>query len=606
MLTCAQLRMKSHQVLQLYANGRRDFRGQILRGQSFRGKDLSGADFSYAEIQGANFGGAILKGTHFKGTKAGLQNRWIGILFVSAAMLSVLLGLGLVLVCYGVLFVFSISSPEAANRGWMTFALAITFLFIAWRRSQEGHLGPLLGVIEIALVGLTIGIVTGFAQGFALLGNIAISAVLAGFAGAIGFASAVAFAVAFAVVEEFALLISAIRAVAVIGIAGGIAAYISGESVGLAIALAVGITFLFDGLGWRAIRNRGKEGLIQNLAVNLAAVGGTSFRRANLTDADFAGAILRGTDFRQATLIRTGWRRAKHLNRVRSGMTYLQNFQVRTLLETGQGQNLNLDRQDLRGVNLQQVNLTNASLIEANLSYANLRKANLSGAKLVRTRLSQANLAKATLTGAYIEDWGITATTYLDEVKCDYAFLRLPPENSLDSNPYRQPEDWDHTFKPGEFTELVQSTLQSRRWSLYSRDLVWDQPMETSKSALNHKAPDHGISPDLARVAEELEQVILQVDEVYPTRAISEQMRAAAEVICQVEHTSELKQLVSNTLRSGNLKVFERVIAHPMGYFVIAALQSWQELVLEENLKVNLEDPLKSPLEGNLVDKPEI
>ncbi|NJK36524.1 MAG: pentapeptide repeat-containing protein [Oscillatoriales cyanobacterium RM2_1_1] len=587
--------MKSQQVLQLYENGRKDFRGQNLRGQSFRGKDLAGADFSYAEIQGANFATAILKGTQFKGAKAGLQKRWMAILFVLAGMLSVLLGLGLVLVCYCILLIFSISSPEEANRGWITLALAITFLFIAWRRSQEGHFGPFLSLIEIALVGLTVGIATNFDQVLALLGNIAISAVLAGFAGAIGFASAVAFAVVFAVVEEFAMLISVIRAIAMGAIAGGITAYLSGENVTLAIALAIGITLLFDALGWRAIRNQGKDGLIRNLAVNLAAVGGTSFRRADLTDADFAGAILKSVDFRQATLTRTGWRRARQLNRVRSGTTYLQNFQVRTLLEKGQGQNLNLDRQDLRGINLQQVNLTNASLIEANLSAANLRKANLAGAKLIRTRLSQANLSGATLTGAYIEDWGITATTYLDGVKCDYIFLRLPLENSLDSNPYRQPEDWDKVFKPGEFAELVQSTLQSRRWSLYSRDLLWEQSPAPAQYTLDPRvSPDLTQTDlpytDLTQITENLERVILQIEEVYPTRTISEQMRAAAEVIRQMEQTPELERQMVNALLSGNLTIFERAIAHPMGYFVIAALQSWQDLVSDSQLKDLNED----------------
>ncbi len=38
--------MKASEVLQLYAEGRQDFRGENLRCLSFEGKDLSGADFS--------------------------------------------------------------------------------------------------------------------------------------------------------------------------------------------------------------------------------------------------------------------------------------------------------------------------------------------------------------------------------------------------------------------------------------------------------------------------------------------------------------------------------------------------------------------------------
>ncbi|MGF1492350.1 MAG: pentapeptide repeat-containing protein [Microcoleaceae cyanobacterium] len=575
--------MKSRQVLQLYAKGRRDFRGQNLRGRSFRGKDLSGANFSYTDLQGANFRGAILKGTEFKGAKAGLQRRWVIILFLVSALLSILLGLGLVLVCYCVLLIFNMSSPDEANQGWATLALAVTFLFIAWRRSQDGNLGPILAVVEILLVGLTIGVVTGFSQGLSLLGNLAISATLAGFAGAIGFASAVGFAVAYAVATGFAFIISLVRSIAVAGIAGSISAYmLAGERISLAIAVAIGITLVFDVIGWRGIRENGKHLLIQNLALNLASIGGTSFHRADLTDADFTQASLKGVDFRQSKLIRTSWRRVKHLNRVRARGTYLENPWVRILLTTGQGRSQNFDRQDLRGVNLQHANLAGASLVEANLSYANLKKANLSGAKLVRTKLIQANLAGATLTGAYIEDWGITATTYLDSIKCDYIFLRLPTETSLDSNPYRQPEAWDKTFKPGEFIEIVQSSLQSRRWSLYSRDLLWDKSFQLLEEPFESTL---GLDPhsDLIRIAESLEQVIEQVEAAYPSKTVSEQMRSAAEVIRLIEQNPDLKQTIIETLKSEDTKVFEQAIAHPAGYFVIAALQSWQELVTESD-----------------------
>lgn len=95
--------MKGHQVLQLYAQGRRDFRGQNLRRQSLQGQNLSGADFSYADIQGTNFQGATLSEAKFRGVKAGLPKVWMIIVSGVAWLLLVLLGLALVLVGYFVL-----------------------------------------------------------------------------------------------------------------------------------------------------------------------------------------------------------------------------------------------------------------------------------------------------------------------------------------------------------------------------------------------------------------------------------------------------------------------------------------------------------------------
>jgi len=48
-------RLKSKDVLRLYAAGERDFRGAILRGCSFHGADLSGADFSGADARHTKF-----------------------------------------------------------------------------------------------------------------------------------------------------------------------------------------------------------------------------------------------------------------------------------------------------------------------------------------------------------------------------------------------------------------------------------------------------------------------------------------------------------------------------------------------------------------------
>ncbi len=157
---------------------------------------------------------------------------------------------------------------------------------------------------------------------------------------------------------------------------------------------------------------------------------------------------------RKANLTRTCWRDTEKLDRVRPGRSYLSNAQVRELVRTGKGQGGKFEHLDeLRGINLQETNLTDASFIGSDLSRANLQNTDLFRAKLVQTLLEGADLTGATLTGAYIEDWGISSTTKMLQVKCDYIFMKLPTQK--DPDPDRHPADTLTNFKPGEFASLV-------------------------------------------------------------------------------------------------------------------------------------------------------
>jgi uncharacterized protein YjbI with pentapeptide repeats len=228
---------------------------------------------------------------------------------------------------------------------------------------------------------------------------------------------------------------------------------------------------------------------MRTFAIAFAATGGTSFRNADLTDADFTSATLKNTDFRRATLIHTHWHQAKMLNRVRPGTTYLKFPQVRQLLITGQGQAQNFDRQPLRCVNLQGANLADASFIGADLSEANLQDANLSRAKLVQTQLDETDLTGATLTGAYIEDWGITSHTKLDGVRCEYVFMREPTKE--DPNPRRKPDNWKETFKDGDFADFIKPIVDTL--DLYHNQDVDPRAIAISFKQLAEKHPEAGL-----------------------------------------------------------------------------------------------------------------
>jgi len=90
-------------------------------------------------------------------------------------------------------------------------------------------------------------------------------------------------------------------------------------------------------LAGRALAGDEKYAWIHTTAIAIAATGGTSFRNADLTDANFTDATLKSTDFRTANLTRTCFRYTKKLDRARVGNSILVDTRVRELLITGNG-----------------------------------------------------------------------------------------------------------------------------------------------------------------------------------------------------------------------------------------------------------------------------
>lgn len=444
--------MKARDILQQYQEGRREFQGVSLRGLSFKRKDLSGADFSGADIRGTNFRGAILRGTNFQGAKAGLQKHWVMILLVDVFVLGWIAGIFNVLSGGIVAAVFD-NSFIGQLIGWSSLILVIVFWIVFICQGIVSGIGTLIILLALAFRGMTAGAIA--------------------FVGAFILAVAIVFAFAVKGNVGLAIVFTGVVSLIIFEVVTGGENILAGSRLIVQSLIVVTVSILLSAyIAYRAIKDDQRQALIRNIAIGFASTGGTCFREADLTDADFSNATLKSTDFREANLIRTCWRDAKKLEWVRPGKTYLQEVKVRELVKTGQGENQNFNRLDLQGVNLEGANLVNASFIEVNLNSANLQDADLSRAKLVGTFLDQTDLTGATLTGAFIEDWGITAETKLHGIRCDYIFMRLPPdkrpdflqlppEESLKDNPRRKPDDWEKNFEDGEFVDFITPMVET-------------------------------------------------------------------------------------------------------------------------------------------------
>ncbi|MHC5739977.1 pentapeptide repeat-containing protein [Nostoc sp.] len=195
---------------------------------------------------------------------------------------------------------------------------------------------------------------------------------------------------------------------------------------------------------------------------------------ANLSDANLMGADLMGAKLCNANLMRANLSDANLSDVNLSGLDF-----TRTNLS-----NANLSGANLSGANLTRTNLSNANLSGANLSNANLNDVNLNDVNLSRAKLSGANLSRldltgidltgidlstanlsrtqalgtdftgAKFTGACLEDWNINSGTKLNDIDCQYVYLKSNKQE-------RRPSTSSRDFAPGEFTKLFQKALET-------------------------------------------------------------------------------------------------------------------------------------------------
>jgi uncharacterized protein YjbI with pentapeptide repeats len=205
-------------------------------------------------------------------------------------------------------------------------------------------------------------------------------------------------------------------------------------------------------------------------------------RLVDLSFADLRGARLNGVKFIGARLVSTRFSKAdlSNANLSKADLRYAE-FKAS-----------NLSKTNLSGANLSEANLNEACLTEADLS-----KALLNEAKLHFTNLSKANLSKADLklavmkevvlwnanlnaiqalgtnfsgaifTGACLDNWKIDTATNLNDVQCDYVYLRKGADlefvNRFPSN---------RSFQIGEFTTQFKQSSETAE-ILFTDGIDW-------------------------------------------------------------------------------------------------------------------------------------
>ncbi|MEB3218169.1 MAG: hypothetical protein VKN72_18325 [Nostocales cyanobacterium 94392] len=84
-------------------------------------------------------------------------------------------------------------------------------------------------------------------------------------------------------------------------------------------------------------------------------------------------------------------------------------------------------------------------------------------------------------------------------------------------------------------------------------------------------------SINLAEAAEEIQELLEQLDKTYDTNTTFGKMQVATETIKTIENNSDLKARIVSALKVGGVKAFEQFLSHPAASFVIGALEDWKK-----------------------------
>jgi uncharacterized protein YjbI with pentapeptide repeats len=531
----------------------KDYSGQNLCGRCFKEEDLTDANFAHSLIRGANFTNAILTNANFSYVKTGLPKQGASFLFLASLLLVALSGITSLIAGF---LITVLPQGDYLNKlsDISSIIIGLSLLVLLVYTALKGFVEGLTAGILILIPSL---IISTFFKDDNNISSI-ITAFFVG--GAVDFLIASSYVgIAISTTTAMITLNSVPVAMAgtfIIAIVSAVALN-KWELIHTSVAITVIVLVFGHYIAWRAILGDQKFSWIHNLAVTFASIGGTNFRGADLTNANFTKATLASTNFRGAILTRTCWKDTQKLDLARVGDSILAKPSVRNLLVSGNGYKKSYIGEKLKGANLTGVNLNDANLKEADLSEATLQGAHLEGANLTKSQAIGTDFTKASLTGACLEAWNIDSHTKLEQVDCRYVYLLEYPDDK--GNRERRPHDPDKIFEAGDFAKLYQkimNTVQillrnginSQAFTVAFRKLMEENPEITPNSiqAIEKKGDDVLLTLEVPEGTDKA-KVQRNFESVYEARL--ESQKQAALLDAQIRHTQDIKE-VTLTLAS--------------------------------------------------------
>jgi hypothetical protein len=82
---------------------------------------------------------------------------------------------------------------------------------------------------------------------------------------------------------------------------------------------------------------------------------------------------------------------------------------------------------------------------------------------------------------------------------------------------------------------------------------------------------------NLAEAAAEIQQLLNQLEQTYPTTTTSEKMSVVARAVDKIENNPTLKTRVIGALKAGGTEAFKELIDNPLINILLASIEGWQD-----------------------------
>lgn len=268
-----------------------DYHGQDLRGGSFQHGRLDGADFSEADLRGADFSEASLVEADFSNARLGVSPLTASLILIGALMVSVAAGVAVGLFA-------ETTRQQAVSSDWRdVFAgvlmAGVTLLFLGLlivKGISSASRAFLIAIVVIIILDFTVVYILAgelrFGKAVPLIALLVL-VVPAATAGILGRMVGGTFG---------------IWAIGVIAALGGLAA---GRAHGGIAAIVVSVVLVV--ISKRALSGDVRDGPMRYVGHRIASHRGTKFTGADLTRANFTGALLVHSDMSSATVEGTAW-----------------------------------------------------------------------------------------------------------------------------------------------------------------------------------------------------------------------------------------------------------------------------------------------------------